>query len=176
MKRNGPAHVNETLRRKKTYVKTNVTDGGVTELFLRLDRIRLMEASSSLSLLPEAADDPVGTVRSGLPYASFGRVREALDAPDALLAQALAVSERTLYRRRRNESRLGPEASDRLLLLSETFEMAVRAFDDEEQARHWLREPHSLLGGERPLEHMDTVAGTREVQTMLQSIEHSMPV
>ena len=135
-----------------------------------------MEASSSLSLLPEAADDPVGTVRSGLPYASFGRVREALDAPDALLAQALAVSERTLYRRRRNESRLGPEASDRLLLLSETFEMAVRAFDDEEQARHWLREPHSLLGGERPLEHMDTVAGTREVQTMLQSIEHSMPV
>ena len=115
-------------------------------------------------------------MRSGLPYASLERVREALGAPDHLLAQALAVSERTLYRRRREEGRLSPAESDRLLLLSETVALAQRALDSEEAARRWFRKPHSLLGGESPLEHMDTVAGAREVQTMLLSIEHSMPV
>jgi len=127
------------------------------------------------SLLPEAAADPVGAVRSGLPYASLERVREVLGAPDHLLAQALSVSERTLYRRRKQEERLSPAESDRLLLLSETFELARRALDSEEAARRWLREPHELLGGERPLEHMDTLAGAQEVQTMLLSVEHSMP-
>ena len=47
---------------------------------------------------------------------------------------------------------------------------------DPEQARKWLQEPHSLLGEESPLEHMDTVAGIEEIQAMLLHIEHSMPV
>ena len=128
------------------------------------------------ALLPEAAGDPVGAVRSGLPYASLDRVREALGAPDKLLARALSVSERTLYRRRKQEGRLSPAESDRLLLLSETLELAQRALDSEEAARRWLREPHGLLGRESPLEHMDTVAGAQEVQTLLLNIEHSMPV
>ena len=49
-------------------------------------------------------------------------------------------------------------------------------FDDAERAQQWLRQPHALLGGESPLEHMDTYAGTEEVRSMLYHIEYSMPV
>ena len=128
------------------------------------------------SLLPEAASDPVAAVRTGLPYAALERVGKALGAPDALLARALGVSERTLYRRRKEEGRLTSEESDRLLLLAETTQLATKALDDSDEARRWLREPHSLLGGESPLEHMDTVAGIQEVREMLLHIEYSMPV
>ena len=134
-----------------------------------------MDSAAPSSLLPEAASDPVAAVRDGLPHAALERVREALGAPDVLLARALGVSERTLYRRRKEEGRLTPEESDRLLLLAETVELATEALDDPTEAQRWLREPHSLLAGESPLEHMDTVAGIQEVHTMLLHIEHSMP-
>jgi uncharacterized protein (DUF2384 family) len=42
-------------------------------------------------------------------------------------------------------------------------------------AREWLSSSHSLLGGESPLEHMDTIAGMHEVETMLSQIEYGMP-
>lgn len=119
--------------------------------------------------------DRVAAVREGLSYGSLRRVRDALGAPDALLARALGVSERTLHRRK-EQGRLSAEESDRLLLLAEVVDLAAQAFDDLEQARQWLRQPHSLLGGESPLEHMDTFAGTDEVRSMLYHIEYSMPV
>lgn len=126
-------------------------------------------------LLPEGQDDPVAAVRAGLPYAAFERIRRAVGAPDPLLARVLSVSERTLLRRKEH-GRLTSEESDRLLLLAEVFRLAVLAFDDEDGARAWLSEPHALLGGESPLEHMDTIAGIEEVKTMLYHIEYSMPV
>jgi hypothetical protein len=33
-----------------------------------------------------------------------------------------------------------------------------------------------MLGGESPLDRMDTVTGMQEVKTMLSHIEHGMPV
>lgn len=33
-----------------------------------------------------------------------------------------------------------------------------------------------MLGGESPLDHMDTVTGMDEVKTMLDHVEHGMPI
>lgn len=126
-------------------------------------------------LLPNLQSDRVAAVREGLSYDALQRVSEALAVPDAMLARALAISERTLHRRR-GQGRLSTEESDRLLLLAEVVELAVQAFDDVERARRWLRQPHALLGDEAPLEHMDTFAGVEEVRSMLYHIEYSMPV
>ena len=126
-------------------------------------------------LLPGGMSDPVGAVRSGLPFSVFERVRGVVGASDGLLARVLATSERTLHRRRA-QGRLTSEESDRLLLLAETVALAVQALDDLDRARLWLASPHALLGGEAPLEHMDTVAGIEEVKTMLHHVDHSMPV
>lgn len=119
--------------------------------------------------------DPVAAVRSGLPFDAFESVRDALDVPNRLLANVLSISERTLQRRR-NEGRFSPEESDRLLLLAEIVRLAVRAFDGIEPARDWLTRSHALLNEESPIEHMDTIAGVEEVETMLYHVEYSMPV
>ncbi len=97
-----------------------------------------------------------------------------MSVPNRLLARVLSISERTLHRREQ-EGQLTSDESDRLLLLAEVGQLAFLAFDGVEEARSWLASPHALLGGESPLEHMDTLAGLDEIQTMLYHIEHSMP-
>ena len=134
------------------------------------------EASpSAASIIPEVGSDPVASVRAGLPFAALEHVRDELDASDDLLARALGVSARTL-KRRRDTGTLTTDESDRLVLLAEIIALAQQALDSDEGARQWLRTPHALLGGESPLDHMDTVTGMQEVKTMLAHIEHGMPV
>jgi putative toxin-antitoxin system antitoxin component (TIGR02293 family) len=130
---------------------------------------------TATSILPEIGHDPVAAVRAGLPYAAFERVQEYRDVSDDRLAPILGVSSRTL-RRRRGTGTLTTDESDRLVLLATIIALAQQALDSAEGARQWLRTPHSLLGGESPLDPMDTVTGMQEVETMLYPIEHGMPV
>ena len=131
-------------------------------------------AATAASLIPEIGADPVADIRAGLPYAALEHVRDHLDASDDLLARALGVSARTL-KRRRETGTLTTDESDRLVLLAEIVALARQALDSAESAREWLRTPHSMLGGESPLDHMDTVTGMQEIKTMLHHIEYDMP-
>jgi putative toxin-antitoxin system antitoxin component (TIGR02293 family) len=59
--------------------------------------------------------------------------------------------------------------------VSKVVARAQQVLDEAEAAREWLRTPHSMLGGESPLTHMDTVTGMNEVKTMLDHIEYGLP-
>ena len=131
-------------------------------------------SSTAVSILPEIGPDPVAAVRAGLPYAAVEQVQDHLEVPDDRLARALGISPRTLSRRRESGT-LTTDESDRLVLLAEIVGLARQAFDSAEAAREWLSEPHSMLGGESPLDHMDTVAGIEEIKKMLYHIEYGIP-
>ncbi len=130
--------------------------------------------STAASIIPEIGTDPVAAVRAGLPYTALEHVRDHLNASDDLLARALGVSARTL-KRRRETGTLTTDESDRLVILAEIVALARKALDGAEPAREWLRTPHSMLGGDSPLDHMDTVTGMEEVKTMLYHIEYGLP-
>jgi len=130
--------------------------------------------STAASIIPEIGSDPVAAVREGLPYTALEHVRDHLGASDNLLSRALGISARTLSRRQETGT-LTTDESDRLVLLAEIVALARQALDSAESAREWLRTPHSMLGGESPLDHMDTVAGMNEVKTMLYHIEYGLP-
>ncbi|MGK7344864.1 MAG: type II RES/Xre toxin-antitoxin system antitoxin [Candidatus Nitrospinota bacterium M3_3B_026] len=131
-------------------------------------------SSTAASIIPEIGSDPVAAVRAGLPYQAVKHVQEHLEAPDELLARAMGISTRTLSRRR-EAGTLTTGESDRLVLLAEIVALARQALDSAETAREWLSTPHSMLGGESPLDHMDTVAGMEEVKNMLYHIEYGLP-
>ena len=125
--------------------------------------------------------DPVQAARQGLSPHALDRVSDAIfgasrTADDTkVFARALGVSERTITRRKTKPSEpLPPQQSDRLLLLAETYDLAVQALEGEDRARTWLNRSHGLLDGESPVERLDTLAGVREVQTMLYHIEFGM--
>lgn len=127
----------------------------------------LREHLASLSAPRPAAPD-VYRVREGLDFATLDALRERLGLSLDELERTLHVSARTLQRRRKAEHRLSPAESDRLWRLLHVFDLALAAFEhDEQTARAWLTTPKSVLEGETPLERLDTEPGLREVEDML---------
>ena len=52
--------------------------------------------------------------------------------------------------------------------------IATDAFDDEQLAQAWLREPNIRTGGRPPLELIETPDGFRAVETVLNQIKYSI--
>lgn len=143
---------------------------------------RPSQADFEEALHERLARQPVGDspvpdveeVREGVELDVLDAVRERLGLSQELLERMLSVSVRTLQRRRKGGERLTPAESDRLWRLLHVFQRALEAFDGrEEAARTWLTTSKSLLGGETPLDRLDTEPGLREVEDMLTVIDET---
>lgn len=115
-------------------------------------------------------------LRSGLEVSAVDALRAWLNVPVRVLAAVVGISDRTLSRRRKEGSRLAVDESDRVLRLSRLCEMAASALAGSEAGAVWMRSPHRLLGGESPMERAVTNPGAQQVESLLASIEYTMPV
>ena len=120
------------------------------------------------------ADDLAQLVRKGLPATSVSALAEKLDLANTVLSQKLGIPQRTLPRRLSQESRLTPAESDRTVRLARVYAHAVEMIGDEEKAVEWLRTPNRALGGERPLDQLDTYLGARAVEDILGRIAYGV--
>lgn len=119
----------------------------------------------------------IGLVRSGLKPDAFSAVTDRLGVSEARLASALNLPLRTLHRRKSTSGepqRLKPTESDRLVRAARVFAAAVDALGDEEKARGWLQRSNRALGGEVPLDLLDTEIGARRVEQVLGRIAYGV--
>lgn len=86
----------------------------------------------------------------------------------------LVIPRRTYVYRRKKFGKLTPEQSDRLVRLARVIAASEQAFGDTARAQRWLRRSTPALGGERPIDLLDTDEGARRVETMLGRIEHGI--
>lgn len=119
-------------------------------------------------------DDLAELVRKGLPTSSVTVLAERLDISNTVLSQKLGIPQRTLTRRLSQRSRLTAAESDRTVRLARVFANAVELIGDEEKAVAWLQTPNRALGGERPLDQLDTDVGAREVEDLLGRIAYGV--
>ena len=120
------------------------------------------------------ADDLAQLVRKGLPATSVTALAEKLDLANTVLSQKLGIPQRTLTRRLSQESRLTAAESDRTVRLARVYAHAIEMIGDEERAVEWLRTPNRALGGERPLDQLDTDLGARAVEDILGRIAYGV--
>jgi putative toxin-antitoxin system antitoxin component (TIGR02293 family) len=114
-------------------------------------------------------------VRRGLTYGAFERLQRNTALPARTLAELAEIPARTLARRR-EEGRLDPDESDRLLRVARVFGRALELFEgDPTAARRWLSAPQPALGGMIPLELAKTDVGAREVEQLVGRLEHGIP-
>ena len=120
-----------------------------------------------------SSDELKAWIREGLPFASLEAVMERFGLKREEISTALDLPPRTLARRRQ-EQRLRPAESDRLFRLVRIAAQATEILGSEERASHWLHTGNRALGGQTPLELLDTDLGTLQVEEVLGSIEHGV--
>ena len=113
-------------------------------------------------------------VREGLPASSVTALAAKLDMGNAVLSRRLGIPQRTLTRRLSQRSRLTAAESDRTVRFARVYTNAVEMIGDEEKAVEWLRTPNRALGGDRPLDQLDTDLGARAVEDILGRIAYGV--
>ena len=119
-------------------------------------------------------DDLARLIRQGLPADAVTALAEKLDVPNAAVSKKVGIAQRTLTRRLGQGARLTPSESDRTARVARVYAHAVEMIGDEEKAARWLRTPNRALGGERPLDQLDTDVGAREVENILGRIAYGV--
>lgn len=112
-------------------------------------------------------------IREGLPFTSLEAVMEQFGLKREEISWALDLPLRTLARRKQ-ERRLSPGESDRLFRVVRIAVQAAEVLGGREEASRWLHAPSRALGGQTPLELLDTDLGSRQVEDVLGRIEHGV--
>jgi putative toxin-antitoxin system antitoxin component (TIGR02293 family) len=112
--------------------------------------------------------------RRGLPAGSLTALGQKLDLKNAALSRKLGIPQRTLTRRLSRHSRLTAAESDRAVRLARLYAAAVEMIGDEDKAAQWLRTPNRALGGELPIDQLDTDLGAKEVENVLGRIAYGV--
>jgi putative toxin-antitoxin system antitoxin component (TIGR02293 family) len=127
-----------------------------------------------LHAVVKKADDLAKLVRRGLPATSVTVLAAKLDLGRTVLSRKLGIPLRTMTRRLSRNSRLTAAESDRTVRLARVYAGAVEMIGDEEKAAEWLQTPNRALGGEIPLDQLDTDVGTRTVEDILGRIAYGV--
>lgn len=112
-------------------------------------------------------------VRAGLPYAALEAFLVALQISRDQLTSLLGVAPRTLARRK-DARRLSPGESDRLYRVAHTVRLATEVLGSLERARSWLSRSNRAMGGVTPISLLDTEIGQRQVEEVLERINHGI--
>lgn len=127
-----------------------------------------------LGRIVKSPDELTQLVRRGLPAGSLTALAGKLRVGNIVLSRKLGIPQRTLTRRLSQHSRLTAAESDRTVRLARVYANAVEMIGDEEKAAEWLRTPNRALGGERPLDRLDTDLGARAVEDVLGRIAYGV--
>lgn len=117
-----------------------------------------------------SGENAISLVRSGLPLSSIARVRKKLKVNESALLSLMGMSKETYQQRQEARENLSLIESDRLYRLARIEAHATEVFEDEETAADWLKQPNRALG-EKPIDLLDTDAGTDRVDRLLTRIE-----
>jgi putative toxin-antitoxin system antitoxin component (TIGR02293 family) len=112
--------------------------------------------------------------RQGLPVKTLAALADELTVERKVLAKVVGISDRTLSRRLASGANLSAEESDRTMRVARVFAMTKDTLGSSEKAARWLRKSNLALGGEAPLDLLDTDTGRHAVETVLRRIEYGI--
>jgi putative toxin-antitoxin system antitoxin component (TIGR02293 family) len=127
----------------------------------------------SIGIKSKNLDDLIVCLKQGLPVGALTKLSHQIGVPENKLASTINLAQRTLTRRKK-EGRLKTDESERVLRIARIFEKSVEVMGSLELAQQWFRSPAKGLGGKTPLEYSDTEPGAREVEAVLNRIEHGV--
>ncbi|MCU0403800.1 MAG: DUF2384 domain-containing protein [Chitinophagaceae bacterium] len=136
--------------------------------------IALLGLSEPDSMLDVPTDfDLVSLIRKGLRKKALDAMMAHLDITATDMARILHTSDRTM-RRYTDNTVLNPEQSERLLELARLFAHGLNVFGSRSRLRRWMNGPVQSLGGQKPIDLLDTSVGVNLVDDILGRIEYGI--
>jgi putative toxin-antitoxin system antitoxin component (TIGR02293 family) len=136
--------------------------------------VEVLGGRKVLGKVVKKPDDLARLVREGLPVGTVTALAEKLHIGNSVLSRKLGIPQRTLTRRLSQRSVLTPAESDRTVRVARVYANAVVMIGDPDKAIEWLRTPNRALGGERPLDQLDTDVGAQMVDDVLGRIAYGV--
>jgi putative toxin-antitoxin system antitoxin component (TIGR02293 family) len=136
--------------------------------------VQILGGRKVLGKTIKSPDDLTHLIRKGLPAGSIAALAGKLHLGNGVLSRKLGIPQRTLTRRLSEAMLLTPAESDRTVRMARVYANAVEMIGDEEKAIQWLGTPNRALGGERPLDQLDTDTGARVVEDVLGRIAYGV--
>lgn len=112
-------------------------------------------------------------VRQGLPFSALEELTRQLEISPQQCSAVLGIPPRTVARRK-EARQLNPQESDRLYRVARAASQAVAVLGSLDKARLWLKAPNRALGGDRPLDLLDTEIGARQVEDILLRLNYGI--
>ncbi len=126
-------------------------------------------------------------IKKGMPWGVVSHIKKAFNLPDEVLAgiigtvkapakSASAVSGKPHKGRPDmiTTEMLSPVESDRIYRFARVIALAEDVFEDRVDALEWLKSPQHGLGGCIPFNMLQTDAGSREVEELLNRIDYGV--
>lgn len=172
---------NLSIKKPKTYTQNEEVTGKVEETVSPLYKrgglghaLALLGIQQADSLLDAPTDfDMVEVIRKGLSKKAMDEMMAHMNITSLEMSRMLHTSDRTM-RRYTSESVLNPEQSERLIELARLFAHGVDVFGSAERFRRWMSGPVFSLGGQQPIDLMDTSIGISLVNDTLGRIEYGI--
>ena len=108
----------------------------------------------------------------GASYALAETVRNEMDISKGTLSNLAGITPKTL-KEREKKNLLKPSEVDRLLRVFRVILVARDTLGSSEDMQSWLKREQMFLGGEIPLDLLQTESGTEIVITALERIKYS---
>jgi putative toxin-antitoxin system antitoxin component (TIGR02293 family) len=114
--------------------------------------------------------DPVEAIRIGFPASLLKDAGQYFDVPAQRIRAIVRLPETTAHTLSKRGARMDAASSERLWRLADVMSIAREIFDDEEQAKLWLRTPNLSFHDTAPMDYLDTEPGAIAVRQVLNAI------
>jgi len=101
----------------------------------------------------------VSRAQSGISVSAFFDMLEISGLSKEELSSLLDVSYKTMQRYQKEDKNLSALNSEQLLKMIALYQKAEKVFGDLSSFNRWLRKPAHGLGGQKPLQYMQTPGG-----------------
>jgi putative toxin-antitoxin system antitoxin component (TIGR02293 family) len=117
----------------------------------------------------------VKTIRSGIPYSLFAKIKNLSPFTDSDWASFLDISTKSLQRYKKDNTFVfKPIHSEKIIELAEVTNLGTTIFDTSEQFYSWLNTTSLALGNLKPIELLNNSYGKEIVLNELNRIEHGI--
>lgn len=117
----------------------------------------------------------IQTIRQGLPYKLFNKIKDFTPFTEDDWAEYLNLSKKTLLRHRNDSNYFfKPIHTEKIIELAEVTNFGKEVFDSTEQFYLWLNTPSYALGNLKPAELLKDSYGKELVMNELNKIEQGI--